>query len=650
MDELLEQFLIEGRELVAQAALDFDALTRDPRDRAAVDSAFRAFHTLKGSVGLFAMAPAERLLHAAEDLLERARKGQAPLDAADISALVACLDQTDRWIDEMAIAGALAPAAADIAAKLLTPLSVQAGVIQAATAADASADARTDAWADAIRLRDAAILAQSDRPLTAFRYTPDADCFFRGEDPLAVVAQAPELVSLAILPAAAAWAPASAFEPFVCTSVLEGLSAAPPEEVGLAFRLVRDQVVLTVIDPAASAEPASLPERGTSGGGALRVDVARVDALADGLGDLFVFVHGLAELADDAERIDPMLATRLRKTRSDLERLAGKLRQRIGAVRSVPLETPLRRLPRMAREIAESVGKDIAFTIVGGGIEADRQIADGLYEPLLHLLRNAIDHGIEPREQRLAAGKSATGRITLTIRRDGEVIEAALRDDGAGIDAAEVRRIAVTRGLIGAEAAAALDDMAALRLIFAPGFSTAQAVTEISGRGVGMNAVDAALATLRGSIDVESELGQGTCFRMRLPANALTTRLLVIRAGGDRYGVALDQVIETARVDQAALIPIGGGFACVLRDRTIPVLSLAALLGREPRIAAHAKLIVTQARGEPVALRVDDFGERMDTSIRAPRGLLASVPGIMGSALLSDGGVLLVLDLAELAA
>ena len=178
MDELLEQFLIEGRELVAQAALDFDALTRDPRDRAAVDSAFRAIHTLKGSVGLFAMAPAERLLHAAEDLLERARKGQAPLDAADISALVACLDQTDRWIDEMAIAGALAPAAADIAARLLTPLSVQAGVIQAATAADASADARTDAWADAIRLRDAAILAQADRPLTAFRYTPDADCFF----------------------------------------------------------------------------------------------------------------------------------------------------------------------------------------------------------------------------------------------------------------------------------------------------------------------------------------------------------------------------------------------------------------------------------------------------------------------------------------
>jgi two-component system chemotaxis sensor kinase CheA len=155
---------------------------------------------------------------------------------------------------------------------------------------------------------------------------------------------------------------------------------------------------------------------------------------------------------------------------------------------------------------------------------------------------------------------------------------------------------------------------------------------------------------LRGTIDIESTPGKGTVFSMRLPANALTTRLLVVEAGGDRYGVSLDQVVETVGMENEKLMPIGGGIACVLHGRTVPVLSLAALLGGSDREQPIAKLLVTRSGGEVVALRVDGFGERIDTLVRRPSGMLASVPGVIGSTLLSDGGVLIVLDLPELAA
>jgi two-component system, chemotaxis family, sensor kinase CheA len=226
----------------------------------------------------------------------------------------------------------------------------------------------------------------------------------------------------------------------------------------------------------------------------------------------------------------------------------------------------------------------------------------------------------------------------------------ALADDGGGIDPARIRAIATARGLLDAEAATQLGDAAALRLIFVPGFSTAETVTGVSGRGVGMDAVQAAVEKLRGTIAIDSKPGHGTRFRLRFPANALTTRLLIVEAAGDRYGVALDQVVETVRVEASALLPVGEGTACVLRGRTVPVLSLARLLGGVEVSGGHAKLLVTRAEGERVALRVDNFADRIDAVVRTPSGLLAGVSGIGGATLLGDGGVLLVLDLPALVA
>lgn len=636
MDELLAQFLVEGHDLVAQAAAAFEVLARDPGNAAAIDDAFRAIHTLKGSVAIFPMAAAERTLHAAEDVLERARKGSMALCGAATVALVACLDGVDRWIDDVELRGALSEDADGVAAALI------AGLPGREAAAPVSSSAATPDWAR--QLADGA-----EGPVVAFRYTPDPDCFFRGEDPLAIIAAIPDLLRLDIRPAEGRWPALDAIEPFRCISILEGLSTASPEVVRAAFRMMPDQIALHRIEAAA---PAPAPNAPAEAGPAttLRIDAARIDALADGLGELLVAVNALAPLAARIEAQDRTLAAAVRTAQAGIERSAANLQRSVAAVRLVPLALTLRRLPRLAREISATLGKPIAFAIEGEGLEIDKQIAEGLSEPLLHLLRNAIDHGIEDAATRAAAGKPAEGRITLTASREGDAVAITLADDGGGIDPARIRATAMARGLLEAEAADQLSDAAALRLIFAPGFSTAETVTGVSGRGVGMDAVQTAVEKLRGTIAIDSTPGQGTRFRLRFPANALTTRLLVVEAAGDRYGVALDQVMETVRVAQSALLPIGEGTACVLRGRTVPVLSLARLLGGTEQLGAHAKLLVTSAAGELVALRIDAFGARINAMVRPPSGLLAGVSGIGGATLLGDGGVLLVLDLPALVA
>ncbi|MEN2787248.1 chemotaxis protein CheA [Sphingomonas qilianensis] len=643
MDELLAQFLIEARELIAQAGDDLIALSRDAGDRAHIDGAFRAIHTLKGSVAIFDMAPAGRALHAAEDVLERARAGTHALSAADLDALVAVVDQTDRWIDAMERDGTLGATADADAETLLVQLNQKArassGVLAAPTPEDAPA------WRDALLDRHAAIVGAAAGAVVAFRYAPDSECFFRGDDPLALVAAIPELVALDILPHAP-WPALDRLDPFHCAVSIEGISAAPIANVRAALRFVADQVAFAIVPRTDDNEQASPIAAITS----LRVDVARIDALADGVGELIVANTALSHIAAQADRVNPQLAAQIRHAHAALDRAVGGMRDAVTAVRMVSLRPSLRRLPRMVREIADALGKPIDFDIRGEGTEVDKGIADAVFEPLLHLVRNALDHGIESGDGRRAAGKPDRGSLQLIVRRDGDQVLIALKDDGAGIDPARIRHVAVSRGLLDRAAADALDDAQALRLIFAPGFSTAAAVSAVSGRGVGMDAVQTVINRLGGRVEIASVLGQGSEIRLRLPLNAIVTSLLIVEAAGQQYGVPLDRIVETTSVARDRIMPVGAGQACSWRDRTLPVLDLAMLLGGERSARAVPKMLVTEAATEPVGLIVDSFGQRIDALVRPRAGLMAALPGIAGTTLLADGGVLLVLDLAELIA
>jgi two-component system chemotaxis sensor kinase CheA len=318
-------------------------------------------------------------------------------------------------------------------------------------------------------------------------------------------------------------------------------------------------------------------------------------------------------------------------------------------MRLLPISHTFRRFLRPVRDLAASLGKDVAFRTEGEATEADKRVVENLFEPLLHVLRNALDHGIEPPAERVAAGKLAQAELVLRARAEGERILVEVEDDGRGIDPARIRRSAVERGLVTAEGAAALTDAEAIDLIFAPGFSTASTVSDISGRGVGMDAVRAAVQQLGGRVGVTSRPGRGTTICFTLPATIVLTRLLTVAVGTELFGIPLEAVSETVRVPRERILAIRDGRATVLRDRTVPVLDLADLLSLPERLAraGDAALLVTGQAGEPVAIEVDGFGERFEAILKPADGLLEGVPWIAGTTLLGTGRVLLVLDLAQ---
>jgi two-component system, chemotaxis family, sensor kinase CheA len=651
MDELLFHFIAEGRELTQRATEDLLALEQAPHDAARLDSAFRAIHTLKGSVGLFDFLPLATALHAAEDLLGALRDGMLAADRGTLDVLLDCVGTAEAWIEAISGTGVLPPDAQAVSNGLVAAMAVLLGEPHAAPASPEPASGAE--WVSALLARHATAVADAaaaGETLIALRYTPDAGCFMRGEDPLALVRRIPELRAVWLTPRAP-W-PAGPGDPLVCNLVIEVLSAAPAADIAKPMRFVSDQIAIaraSGAEPAAAAQMQGEPPRPDTTARTLRIDAGRVDALGDIAAELIVAQNGLAHLAAEAATAAPVFARALSARQANIERLVGALQRGVTQLRSVRMDHTFRRFPRLVREAAGRLGKQVQFDILGADTEADKTVVDALYEPLLHALRNAVDHGIETAAARATCGKAPAGRITLAARRDGGQIVATVTDDGTGIDPAQIRRIAVSRGIMPAAQADLLSDAATLELMFAPGFSTAGTVTDLSGRGVGLDAVRRAVQALGGDASIASTPGAGSTLRVAVPLMVTVTTILLVRAGQERFGVKLEAVAETVRVPRSRINSVHGGAAFVLRDRTIPLLCLASLLDIEPAArGAEAKILVTSVGAERVGLEVDGFGTRMDVVLRPMAGLLAGMKGIAGSALLGDGTVLLVLGLADL--
>jgi two-component system chemotaxis sensor kinase CheA len=382
----------------------------------------------------------------------------------------------------------------------------------------------------------------------------------------------------------------------------------------------------------------------------IRVPAARLDALLRLAGELTVAKNAIGDAAARARRDDAAFAAMLGERHAVLDRLVVELQRAVLDIRVLPLRAALRRFPRLVREMSAELGKPAELTIEGDDTEADRTIVESLVDPLLHVLRNAMDHGIESPGPRAAAGKPPVAAIRVRASRQGERLSVEVSDDGAGVDVARVREVARRRNLMSEEALAELSDADAVALIFSPGFSTAPVVTDISGRGVGMDAVRSAVGRVGGHVDAVSVPGQGLTVRFSLPFSVLMTRVLTIHAGGHRLGIPLDAVVETLRVPAASIHAVGAARAVVIKERTVPLLDLAQVLDTAASAAAsdEALVVVTRAAGSVGALRVDRIGEHLEVMLKPFEALLAGTPGIAGSALLGDGSILLVIDVAEL--
>lgn len=649
MDELFEQFLIEGRELISKAADDLIALEANLSAPGRVDSAFRAVHTLKGSVAIFDLAPMGVALHAAEDVLGNVRSVDSPMSLPVARGLLGCLDQCDSWMDAVEASGSLPLDAPREAMRIATGLLALTGAPQESPQ---SGQLGGQDWMSDLLRRNSALLEPARAAggsLTAVRYAPPADCFFSGDDPIRFISSVPSLLALE-LHAAEPWPKLEELDPYQCNLLAFLVTSASEADVRQLFRYIPDQVAIVSIDGADLDHPGP-GATGTDTQRTIRVDSSEIDRLLDLVGELVVTKNGFAHLAASAEAgTDPKaIAASIRSAQTSTERIVAEMHRAVMNVRMVPLDRVFRRLNRLVRELSQRLDRNIRFEIQGEGTRVDKGVADSLFEPLLHLVRNAVDHGIERPDERVSTGKVVEGRLSLGARALGDQILIEVSDDGAGIDPDRVMRAAAERGIVSPEQLEGMDEATALQLIFAPGFSTVTAITDISGRGVGMDAVKTAIERLGGRVALASEPGKGTTVSLRLPATAALTTVLIVGVGSERFAIPLDSVVETVRIPRRSIVPVGLGEAFVLRSRTLPLLELSALLGiTATSSAADARILVVDSGQGQIGIAVDDFSERLDIMLRPMTGLLAHVPGISGTSLLGDGSVILILNLGEI--
>jgi two-component system chemotaxis sensor kinase CheA len=721
MNPVLEQFIVEGRELIDGCVELLLQMEQHPDDNAKLNELFRLVHTLKGNSGLFEFRTYTALVHHAEDALDAAREAGVAIERALVDVLLQVCDLLGEMTDEIEREGAVSPALAERAAALGTAFgAAPAAVPRAGAAQDRALEKR---W--------------------RVRYAPDADCFFKGEDPFYTLTQLPGLESIQALAGDGA-ALSDDYDVFRAHLVLDATAVARGDELETIFRYVREQVTIEPIEdfsaPALAgddraalaavlaAQRAALAVQNTPGalqgvaatvraaaaftgcdirlseaesdrqaieaaiaaieqavadtaagtvdgreaegampGGKsaageasvrqnryLRIEQTRVDRLMELVGEMVVAKNGLPYVARRIEGAEPPaeLARDVRQQYAAISRIADEMQDAVMRMRMMPVSSIAQRFPRLVRDISQRLGKEVEFVVNGEDTEADKNIIEALADPLLHIVRNSLDHGLEAPAERIAAGKSPQGRLTINAHQESDKIAIEIVDDGRGIDTERVRRKAIDQRLVSDAQAASMTHDEVLQLIFAPGFSTAASVTDLSGRGVGMDVVKSTVERLRGHVVVASPPGAGTSIRMSLPLSIAVSHVMVIRCAGQSYGIPMDAVVETVRLSLDSMQRIKQHWAALMRGRIVPLMELAALLGLPAAAtlgeAPEVAVLLVRTRQGVTGLVVDGFDSSMDVILKPMDRLLADIAGYAGTALLGDGSVLMILNPDEL--
>ncbi|EAR52520.1 Chemotaxis histidine protein kinase [Oceanicola granulosus HTCC2516] len=629
MNEAIRQtYFEECEDLLESLADGLAALAAGAADAETVHALFRAVHSIKGGAGAFKLAAVAEFSHTFETVLDRLRA-----DALEPSApLVALLQRAaDHLADLVAAARAGAPAPARPA--LHDELAALLGT-------------HADAPPDELAFEPVALDLSPERPRSV-RFTPTPALFANGHEPLhlfdALAGLAPldiEADTSALAPLAAGWeAPdvswtleTTAPEPairdvFAFTEGLCRLDIAEPPEPGPP-------------PPAAEAPlpPAPPPPRPT-----LRVDLDRVDRMMNVVGELIINQAVLSQRIDD---LGLSAGASLSGDLEDYRALARDLQEGVMAIRAQPVKPLFSRMSRIVREAATATGKDVRLVTEGAETEIDKTVVDSLADPLTHMIRNAIDHGIEPPERRVALGKPPAGTLRLTAAHRAGAILLEIADDGAGLDRPRIRAAAEARGLVSPEAD--LTDAEIDNLLFLPGFSTSSVISSLSGRGVGMDVVKTAIAALGGRVSIATRPGAGTTFSITLPLTLAVLDGMIVTIAGQTMVVPIATINETVRAAPADLHKLGAdGRLLRLRGRHVPVVDAAAALGLPPPRAPAEEVMLllcdSEARGL-CALAVERIWEQRQVVIKSLTGTCGHVPGLSAATILGDGRIAFILD------
>jgi two-component system, chemotaxis family, sensor kinase CheA len=668
--EYLGLFLDESRESLQALNASLLDLERDPGDSEPLTVIFRVAHSLKGMSATMGFGAMARLTHRMEEVLAAMRDDGAPVTPASTDALFACLDTLQEMVDRVEGGDAEEVDACAVMERLD---QISHGAVPAAAAAEAAATVAPSApGAGAGPLSDDERMVVADahaRGLAVLRVDVafDEGCRLAAARAFMVVQELEGHGDLVKSEPAAESIEAGEVEGGVAFWIAVAADADEDEVRACALGVSEVASCEVVRVETAPAAPAASPARSGGekagsdkglgrGSSTVRVGTDRLDALMNLMGEMVIQRTRLAQLSSQHDLSD------LRGAVEDMSRVTNDLQTLIMQVRMMPVDAVFMRFPRMVRDLANTLGKQVDLVISGEDTELDRTVIDGLGDPLVHMLRNAVDHGLESPEDRVAAGKDAMGTISLTAGHAGSSVVIEVRDDGGGMDPDALRASVVRKNLMDAASAAALSDEEALQLVFLPGVSTAEQTTDVSGRGVGMDAVRTAITDLNGEVSIRSTIGEGSAFTIRLPLTLAIIQALLVQAGldgdgasGQVWAIPLEVIEETVLVDPSDTRPVGGRPCVVLRDSVVPLVWLSDRLdlggaGRGSEPDGPMRVVVVHAGSTRLGIVVDDLVGKQDVVIKHLPDFLGDVPGVAGATILGDGSVALILDVAAIAA
>jgi two-component system chemotaxis sensor kinase CheA len=606
MEELLQDFILESCDLLSDVDNKLVELEKQPNNPALLNDIFRGFHTIKGGAGFLNVKAMVTLCHRTENLFDKLRNGELAVNSRLMDVIMDAtgvvrdmfgpLSQRQQpasadpallaALDEALAGGDAEPAAA--------PSAAPAAVAPAATSSAPVGNGQPD-WAGLMQVivPAAAVAAVAPSPAAATPSTPQP-----------VATPAPAAVTGEVLPAAKA-----------------PVKAAPAKN---------------------NTQVSSSQQENT-----IRIDTNRLDMVLNLSGEIGLTKNRLTTLRTEILQghSDPNTLRSLDEAVSQLDLLVSDLQNAVMKTRMQPIGRLFQKYPRLARDLARQLNKEVELIIVGEETELDKTMIEDLNDPLVHLVRNAVDHGIELPEERLAAGKPAKAEVHLTAEQVGDHILIEIQDDGKGMNADALRRKAIDKGLIDAETANALDEKQCLQLIFLPGFSTKDQISSVSGRGVGMDVVRTNIQKLNGRIDINSVQGEGTRISISLPLTLAILPVLVVRACSQAFAVPLAMVREIIPIDPNVIQEVSNKPTIVVRDEILPLKSLSHLLGWEPT-DKPAFGVLMQSAAHSFILAIDSFVGRDDVVIKPLQNIRPK--GVAGATLSGDGSVVLVLDMEDL--
>jgi len=691
MTQYLDLFLQEAEEQLEILEQETLLLEKDPTDDR-MNAIFRAAHTLKGSGRAMGFINLADLTHEMENVLDLLRSKKLQVSTRIADALLRCLDTLRDATASIAGGNGDQVEAKELIQELIACQSERSGAAVPTAPVETSAPVALNFAPDIVEALNAAsqqqnvwvakvvltqdcvmkyvrvfmvinalqgageFLASSPNreDLEEEKFDFEFSLVFTHEGTDEEIAKTIKSVGEIESVSLSRWAPSTELQQSETSSatVAEAPTDGPTESSAVPVEALKDQAAESPrVDAPTTSAPAAAKAVGkkTETGQTIRVDVARLDELMNLVGELVIDRTRLSQIGATLAakyELDENVEG-LAETVGHISRITADLQDQIMKARMLPIETVLNRFPRMVRDLAQKIGKEINLQLEGGETELDRSVIEVIGDPLLHILRNSIDHGIEAPADRESAGKTRAGNVTVRARHQENHIVIEIEDDGRGIDVERVKAKAVSNGLITAEAAERMSEKDALQLIFASGLSTAAQVSEISGRGVGMDIVRSNLVKLGGIIDLETKIGEGTKFSLRLPLTLAIIRGLLVRVAEVIYVVPLGSVIETLLIGSEEMQSVNGKEVVVIRGVTTPIVRLRSVFGNNlstPAEEAEHYVVVVGVAENRVGLVVDKLVGEQEVVIKSISRFCGELKGISGATILGNGNVALIVD------